>query len=207
MIWLALLVAVNQAESFTPVVARNMGDWLSSEDYPLRAGGTGKAGITEADIFVDAAGTPQTCTVAVSSGSEDLDVHACAAGIRRGRFTPAADETGRPVYGVFRFRTRWQLSQDDRSKTSPDVTLQVAKLPHGRRLLELELGYVVDEQGRIERCAVLKSSGFSSYDSTACATMPQRYRFAPARDKAGKAWPVVRTQTIGFETAQPGSHD
>lgn len=203
MIWLLFAIG-DVAELFTPVVARNMGDWLSSEDYPLRAGGTGQRGVTEADVFVDAAGTPQTCTVAVSSGSSDLDVQACAAAVRRGRFTPATDEAGRPTHGVFRFRTRWQFPGDDRSITPSNVTLQVEKLPQGRRSLKLELGYVVDEQGRIERCAVLTSSGFPAYDAAACAAMPERYRFAPARDRAGKAWPVVRTQTVGFQTAQLG---
>lgn len=199
MIWLALAIMGDQVEAFTPVVARNIDEWIASEDYPLRARGTEKAGVTEADVFVDSAGKPQTCTVAVSSGSEDLDVQSCAAAIRRGQFTPAADEAGRPVHGVYRFRTRWLLS-DDSSKLPADITLQVARLPQGQSSLKLELAYVVDEQGRIERCAVQESSGFPVYDAAACAAMPQRYRFAPARDKAGKVWRVIRTQTVAFQT-------
>ena len=196
MIWLALLMAGEQA--ITPVGARDPDRWLSTEDYPLRAGGTGKSGLSGVDVFVDPAGKPQTCTVAVSSGSEDLDVQACAAAIRRGSYTPAA-EAGRPMHGVYRLQVRWLLPDDDRAITPPDVTLDVAKLPAGQRLLRMGLGYLVDEQGRITRCTVLQPSRFPAYDAAACAAMPKRYRFAPARDKAGKAWPVVRTQIVGMQ--------
>jgi TonB family protein len=204
MIWLALLGVGGQA-TMTPVGARNVDTWLSSEDYPLRANAIGESGLSSVDVLVDPVGKPLACTVVVPSGSEDLDVQACAAAIRRGSFTPAADETRRPMHGVYNLRVRWQQPTDDRVITPPDVTLDVSKLPEGRRLLVVTLGYLVNEQGRITRCAVLASSKVPAYDAAACAAMPERYRFAPARDKAGKAWPVVRTQIVGFQVAQPSS--
>jgi TonB family protein len=204
MIWLTLLAAGEQA-TFAPVGVRNVGSLLSSDDYPFRANGTGKSGLSGVDILVDPGGKPLTCSVVVSSGSEDLDVHACAAAIRRGSFTPAVDETGRPMHGVYRLQVRWQLPDGDQKTTPPDVTLEVSKLPEDRRRPTVFLGYLVDEQGRITRCAVLESSKLPAYDAAACAAMPERYRFAPARDKAGKAWPVVRTQIVGFQVAQASS--
>jgi len=104
------------------------------------------------------------------------------------------------MYGIYRFRAVWQLHDESRGPP-PDVTLEVPTLPAGKRTLWLMLGYIVDENGQIDGCAVLRSSGYPAYDAAACGAMPQRYRFAPARDKSGKAWRVIRTQTVGFHAA------
>lgn len=201
MIWLFLLAADAQVKTFAPATARNVSEWLSSDDYLLRAAGTEKSGVTEADILIDPAGKAQTCAVAVSSGSSDLDVRTCAAAIQRGRFTPAMDADGRPTYGVYRFRAIWQLQASESRAPPPDVTLEVPTLPAGKRTLSLMLAYTVSEDGQIDGCTVLRSSGYSAYDAAGCAAMPRRYRFAPARDKSGKAWRVIRTQTVGFHAA------
>lgn len=200
MIGLLLLAVAAQAQTFTPVAARNASEWLSSDDYLLRAVGMEKSGVTEADVLIDPKGNAQTCAVAVSSGSSDLDVRTCAAAVQRGRFTPASDAAGRPMYGVYRFRAVWVLGNESRG-SPPDVTLEVPTLPARKHTLWLMLAYTVDENGQIDGCTVLRSSGYPAYDAAACAAMPQRYRFAPARDKSGKAWRVVRTQTIGFHAA------
>lgn len=199
---LLLFAAEVAAQTFRPVVAQNVSEWLSSDDYLLRAAGTEKSGVTEADFLIDPAGKAQTCVVVVSSSSEDLDVRTCAAGMQRGRFTPAMDAAGRPAYGVYRFRAVWQLGDNGSRGPPPDVTLEVATLPGGKRTLGLYLGYIVDEEGKIGGCTLLRSSGYAAYDAAACAAMPQRYRFAPARDKSGKALRVIRTQSVGFHAAE-----
>jgi len=201
LIWLALLAADASAQTFTPAAARNASEWLSSDDYLLRAAGTDKTGVTQVDILIDPTGKAQTCTVMGSSGSSDLDVRTCAAAIQRGRFTPAMDAAGRPTYGIYRFRAVWELAGNDTRMPPPDVTLEVPTLPGGKRTLSVSLGYAVDETGQIVGCRVLRSSGYPAYDAAACAAMPQRYRFAPAKDKSGKAWGVIRTQFVGFHAA------
>lgn len=214
MIWLAMLAegALAQGTTFTPAVALNQAAWLSEDNYPTRAAGLRKGGNTQADIFVDRTGRPQACYVVQSSGSKDLDGQSCAAAMHRGRFTPARDEAGQPTNAMYRFVTRWQVedgidnmltSLPGRPRTSvpADVTLTVGKLPAGQTAVALVLRYVVDATGAITRCAVEHSSGVPALDRAACAAMPGRFRFAPARDKAGTAWPVIRTQTVAFEVA------
>jgi TonB family protein len=209
MIWLAMLVLGGQTQ-LTPVTVRNGSELLTSDDYVTRAAGLGKSGFTVVEVLVDAAGKPQTCGVAATSGSKDLDLKACAAAVLRGKYTPAADENGVAMYGVHRLRVRWVLQSffdipAGTSKSPPDLVLEVAKLPEGRRSVAVELAYFVDEQGAIQRCSVLESSGFQAFDTGACSTMKKLQRYAPAKDKADKAWPVVRTQEIEFTSGEKQS--
>jgi TonB family protein len=203
--WFAVLtLAVDPALLFAPAKAINEEAWLTADDYPYRAQKLEHNGVTQEDIFINAMGKPETCTIIVSSGSKDLDSTSCAAAIRRGRFTPARDETGKPMNGVYRFRTIW-FQDEVVGKLPADVTLSIAKLPHGTASATVNLRYIVDEQGRIIRCAVDQTSGVAELDLAACSAMRQRYRFAPARDGAGRAWPVVRTQSVAFDVATPPS--
>lgn len=209
MIWLAMLVLGEQA-ALTPVAVSNAGEMLTSDDYETRPAGLGKSGFTVVEVLVDATGKPQTCGVAATSGSNDLDLKACAAAVLRGKYTPAADENGLPMHGVYRMRVRWVLqSFFDGAPGSPkspaDLVLEVAKLPEGRRSVEVTLAYLVNEQGAVQRCSVLQSSGFQTFDASACTAMKKLQRYAPAKDKAEKAWPVVRTQRVKFSAGQTPS--
>ena len=206
-VWLLLAVGVDPA--FTAVVATNQKDWLSDDNFSDRALGMGHKGIVEADIFVDASGAPKACYVVMSSGSRDLDGQTCAGPMHKGRFIPARDVAGQPTDGIYRYRTVWTTEEaftPTRSvKVPADVTLAVARLPQQKTYLEVQLRYVVDETGRIVRCAVERTSGFAGLDGAACAAMPQRYTFAPARDADGTARSVVRTQSVAFEVSSPTS--
>lgn len=51
--------------------------------------------------------------------------------------------------------------------------------------------YLVDPHGRIARCYVTVSSGSAVLDAATCRLVIDRYRFAPARDAAGR--PVADT--------------
>jgi protein TonB len=211
MIWLAMLVLGEQAP-LTPVTVRNESELLTSDDYVTRAAGLGKSGYTVVEILVDATGKPLTCGVAGTSGSKDLDLRACAAAMLRGKYTPAADENGLSMYGVLRLRVRWVLASffdppAGTPKWPADLVLEVATLPEGRRSVAVELAYFVDEQGAIQRCSVLQSSGVQAFDGRACSAMTKLQRYAPAKDKADKAWPVIRTQRIEFTSGQKRSPD
>lgn len=204
MLSLALLLPNGaSAQTFIPVSATNQESWLGEEHFPTRALGLEMSGVTQADIFVDANGKPHNCVIDASSGSNDLDGQSCAAAIHRGRFTPARDENGQPISGVFRYRTHWQLAGKGRHRPPADVTLAVSKLPDQQRSLTVRLRYIVDEAGKITHCAVDAGSGFPKVDAAACAAMPKRYVFAPARDNTGRAWRVVRTQSVAFEVTPP----
>lgn len=46
--------------------------------------------------------------------------------------------------------------------------------------------YMVGANGRVTACSVLQSSGDASLDSTTCSLLQRRFRFDPARDRAGQ---------------------
>lgn len=51
--------------------------------------------------------------------------------------------------------------------------------------------YLVDEDGRVARCSVTRSSGSPELDETTCRLIQQRFRFEPSRDARGD--PVAAT--------------
>jgi TonB family protein len=208
MFWLVMLVLGGQG-TLTPVIVRNASEMLTSDDYVSRAAGTGKSGFTVVEILIDPTGKPQTCGLVSTSGSKDLDLKACAAGVLRGKYAPATDETGSPMYGVYRMRVRWHMELFfDASTRTPkvpaDIVLEVAKLPAGQKSVAVTLAYLVGEDGAIRRCSVITSSGSAPFDTGACSSMIKHYRYAPAKDKADKAWPVIRMQRIEFTSTKLG---
>jgi protein TonB len=57
------------------------------------------------------------------------------------------------------------------------------------------VNYRIRADGRVDRCAVLRSSGYAVLDEATCRLIEQRFRFDPARDAVGRAidW-EVRTE-------------
>jgi TonB family protein len=206
------MVMLEAQAALTSATILNQNELLSPEDYVTRAAGLEKSGLTVVEVLVDPTGKPQTCGVASSSGSKDLDLKACAAAVLRGKFTPAADENNEKMHGILRLRVRWILTNvfdgpSGKPQSPPDISFEVAKLPEARKSVQVALTYLVNEQGAIERCSVLQSSGIQAFDASACSTMKKLCRFAPAKDKADKPWPVVRMQRVEFTTSQAPSRD
>jgi protein TonB len=54
------------------------------------------------------------------------------------------------------------------------------------------VSYRIRADGAVDRCAVLRSSGYEVLDAATCRLIEQRFRFAPARDAGGRAidWEV-----------------
>lgn len=57
--------------------------------------------------------------------------------------------------------------------------------------------FVVDEQGRVPRCQITRSSGSRLLDETTCRLIMQRYRFRPGHDARGRpfASTIVQNET------------
>ena len=57
------------------------------------------------------------------------------------------------------------------------------------------VSYRIRTDGRVDRCSVLQSSGYTVLDEATCRLIEQRFRFEPARDAGGRAidW-EVRTE-------------
>jgi len=57
----------------------------------------------------------------------------------------------------------------------------------------------IDENGKIYRCDVARSSGVAELDDESCAVMRTEGRFAPAKDRTGQAIPSEVSQSIVWD--------
>lgn len=85
--------------------------WFTDDDYPALALMASHAGLTRAELVIDAGGRVIGCGVAGSSGHWSLDSRSCAVFRRRARFRPAEDARGCPVPSVWRQRVRWVIAR------------------------------------------------------------------------------------------------
>jgi len=90
-------------------------DWIGGRirdsDYPRTARMDRREGRVETEISIDARGRPSGCAVVGSSGSRDLDQATCNLIMRRFRFSPARDRTGRAVTGIVSYDQEWRLRE------------------------------------------------------------------------------------------------
>lgn len=93
--------------SATPVGSST--GWALMSDYPVRALREGRQGVVGFQLTVGPDGRAQSCAVTSSSGSPDLDATTCANMMRRARFTPATDSSGKPITGEFSSTVRWSI--------------------------------------------------------------------------------------------------
>jgi protein TonB len=68
-----------------------------------------------------------------------------------------------------------------------------ARAPEGAAGTVL-VSFRVRTDGRVDRCGVIRSSGFREFDEATCRLIERRFRFRPARDAGGRAieW-TIRT--------------
>lgn len=83
------------------------GPLQTGDDYPEAAMRKGEEGTSVVAFTIGTDGRAADCTVAVSSGFDDLDARSCALVLRRARFAPPATAQRR----TFTFRWRLQQSQ------------------------------------------------------------------------------------------------
>lgn len=90
-------------------------------DYPPEAVRLGQGGAVRLAVDVRSDGSVESCTVSVTSGYEVLDQAACLAIRQRARFSPATNERGRAVAGVFATSVTYSLDTG-----RPVITLSAA---------------------------------------------------------------------------------
>ena len=89
----------------------NPADWITNDDYPSDALSAEAQGTTSIRWDINAAGRVENCTVTSSSGNSSLDRAACSALTRRGRYTPALDQSGTPMRSSSSRRVVWRLPE------------------------------------------------------------------------------------------------
>lgn len=96
----AALTAKGVPASITPAMAKGTpNDWFPSADYPANALPARTSGTVTLIYEIDVRGAATNCMIYRSSGVGALDVAACAALIKRARFTPASYK-GKPVHAA-----------------------------------------------------------------------------------------------------------
>lgn len=94
---------------FGPLAPHRLRGSITADDYPSAALRAGEEGDVLAEWEVAEDGFPESCRIAVSSGSRILDEATCRLVIRGMRYDPAREFSGRPVRGSDQARVRWQI--------------------------------------------------------------------------------------------------
>lgn len=90
----------------------NPQSWVTTDDYPPSALREERQGVSGIAWTINEQGRVENCRVTSSSGSPDLDEAACRLVTRRGRYTPAVDQSGNPIKSTDARRFRWQIPQE-----------------------------------------------------------------------------------------------
>ncbi|HEX4846886.1 MAG TPA: energy transducer TonB [Novosphingobium sp.] len=181
-----------------PVPANNPGEWIQTDDYPIRALREEREGTTAFRLTVGVDGLVTACTITGSSGSPDLDSAACLNATRRARFKPAVGSDGRPAIGTYATRVNWVIPED--VEPGPQE-LAIPKHPMPGQSV---ITYTIGIDGRAVDCQLV--SGPDPADFLLWA-MPCDYNqvFPVYTNAAGKAVPrkvrLVLSVTLPTATA------
>ena len=220
MLALLLLVAAQVSPENAPAlvplgdeVRANLGNYFSSDDYPVTAWMNEEEGTVRFRLTIDSEGRVAGCEVTQSSGSQQLDQRTCEILTVRARYRPARDASGAPASGTDSGSVTWRLPSDrggpgglgPRPAKPPRANLQPYfgtpdYPPEALRAREqgvVHYGVIVAPSGRVQACAVTRSSGSAALDAATCAIFFTRVRYTPARDAAGR--PVIG-QDVGHVT-------
>ncbi len=179
--------------------------WLTSDNYP--PGSLIKSGISEFELFVDRAGRAAGCRVKKSSGTADLENAACKAFQLRGRWNPAVDPNGQPIFSVFRKRIK-RVGQNARGEFDPipqypDIEVEVARLPVPPIRAFVVVRQIQRADGTLEHCEVTSPSPSKALNAAACKLAAPLAGTEPIRDKAGNPVRGARWRIVRFMEKQP----
>jgi len=187
----------------TPITAS---PWFEFEDYPMQSFERKHQGVTHFELLVAPDGSIARCTVTQSSGHEELDRTTCRLATKRVRFTPARDDSGQAVFGVYRSLAVWALPDNIvPAAAGPDLEVSVNKLPAGTSSPPVvKLAYSVDAQGNPSSCTLLPSSLKQPrvLVELGCKELLSRAGGAPVVGPSGLPVAAVKTAAVKFT---PGS--
>lgn len=86
---------------------------ITSNDYPRDAERAGAQGMVVARLTIGTNGRVAECRLRASSGNASLDAATCGLLVKRFRFLPARDASGRPVPDTIEWEQEWTLRQEN----------------------------------------------------------------------------------------------
>jgi len=114
--------------------------WVTPDDYPPAALRAQAEGIVRVALSIDAAGNLTNCRVDQSSGNADLDAATCALLMRRAKFTPAHDASGRAIASRALQRFHWEIPRDPLTSRASRATFSLARDGHIKGCKTAEVG-------------------------------------------------------------------
>jgi protein TonB len=87
----------------------NPAKWFGANYYPAEAKAARKQGLVATILRVDEQGAIAECKISQSSGFDPLDRGTCDLIVEHLSFSPAKDDTGRPVATDYPLRVTWYL--------------------------------------------------------------------------------------------------
>ncbi|WP_084579838.1 TonB family protein [Sphingomonas azotifigens] len=215
MFFLMTLLAV-QAQSEIPLTQakpRTTTPWITNDDYPAEDARQHHEGTVGFTLQIDASGRATKCDVVASSGYPGLDNGACFLLMRRARFDPARDASGKAVASTFAGRFTWKLGKTPPTRSGvsgtagseappPPTALEVsvAALPAAyKQPAKAAVRFGADH--RVSDCRIVESSGSAAVDRAACAQL-RALASGPAT-KGTTSGPETETYTVSFRTDPP----
>ena len=175
--------------------------WVRPDDYPLKYVEAGRQFTIGLRATIRPDGTAQECSIEQSGGDVAFDKYNCELLLRRVRFTPATDASGKPTIGIFRQRIAWILDYRKPKPNLGDIEVTIAKQPDGLKSPTwIDVALAVDNSGKPSGCASGKPDQHPSLVRTACAQLINSYRAMPARLTTGEAVASVQSAKVSFVT-------
>lgn len=133
---LLLIALASAAVSATPKTDPHT--WLGQDDYPNSSIASDTEGAVTVSINVDERGEPSSCSVASSSGDNELDNLTCSLLMKRAQFIPAKDKQGQATNSQYSQKVTWRISREK-------LITQGFKLT-----------FAVERDGRLSNCEIVK---------------------------------------------------
>lgn len=183
---LVIALRAAQAQDVVPLTRakpRTTTPWITNDDYPAADARQHHEGTVGFTLLVDENGRATRCDITASSGYPGLDNGACFLLMRRARFDPARDASGKAVASAFPGRFTWHLGNAKPTRNGVDgsagseappapgvLEVAVAALPATyRRPVKAQVRF--GPSHRVLECTIEESSGNASVDVAACTQL------------------------------------
>ncbi|WP_294212183.1 energy transducer TonB [uncultured Sphingomonas sp.] len=157
----------------------NPADWITNDDYPPEALRHNEQGTVTIRWSITSAGRVRDCEVLESSGHASLDVAACRAITRNGRYPPIAADA--PVRQSTR-RIVWKIPEDGPAAGEAAKPIDIATARNQDSAIEVAI--TVGYDGKVESCRVVGALPPSGGDP--CAATPRGTWMGPGFVRDGK---------------------
>ena len=153
-----------------PSPLSNPAGWVTTPDYPLDALRQGLEGTVGFALTVNPQGMVDTCRITHSSGHPALDEATCTLIARRARFKPGQDAAGKAIAANYASRVQWKIPRN---------------MPPPQPFV-LETSFVVETDGRISDCRVIRASGAAAEQGALNTPCQRQLRTTPVNGADGK---------------------